>query len=114
MLPASRRLERKQIEKVLKEGKSLSSSYLQVRYLLLFPAEKATLFSVVVSSKVANTAVSRNLIKRRLRDIVQKDLAKIRGGYGVVILAKKPANGASFATLSVDTDGALSKAGLMI
>lgn len=66
----------------------------------------------VVSSKVAKHAVDRNRIKRRLRDIIGRSLARLRPGYDVVFIAKKEARAASFDELRAGTERLLEKAGL--
>lgn len=46
-------------------------------------------FAFVVSTKVDKRATKRNLVKRRLREIIRLRLKKIRPGYDVLIIAKK-------------------------
>jgi ribonuclease P protein component len=46
-------------------------------------------FSFVISTKVDKRAVKRNLVKRRLREIVRLRLKKIRAGYDIVFIAQK-------------------------
>ena len=53
-------------------------------------------FGFVVSSKVSNKAVVRNKIKRRLREIVKKEINSIPSGYDIVIVAKKTTVGLDF------------------
>ena len=47
-------------------------------------------FGFVVANKVAKKASRRNLIKRRLRAIVHRELKKIKPGYDFVIIALGP------------------------
>ena len=53
-------------------------------------------FGFVVSGKVSNKAVARNKIKRRLREIVKKEINSMPSGYDIVIVAKKTAVGLDF------------------
>ena len=53
-------------------------------------------FGFVVSSKVSNKAVVRNKIKRRLREIIRKEINSISSSYDIVIVAKKTAVGLDF------------------
>jgi len=46
-------------------------------------------FAFVVSTKVDKRAIKRNLIKRRLREIIRLRLKKIRPGYDILLIAKK-------------------------
>lgn len=50
-------------------------------------------FTVVIGTKVAKKAVVRNCVKRRVRAILEKNLAQLNGGYDVVVLPKKDAIG---------------------
>lgn len=47
-------------------------------------------FGFVVGSNVSKNAVDRNLVKRRLRDIVSKNKHNIKEGFDVVIVAYPP------------------------
>lgn len=67
MLPADKRLNRKEIEEVLKKGKTLSSSFFRVKYLGEQETFKA---GPVVSKKVAKTAVERNTLRRAIYETV--------------------------------------------
>ena len=51
----------------------------------------ASRFGFIVSQKVAKKANQRNLVKRRIREVVRKELGRIRPGYDVVIIAKPAA-----------------------
>jgi ribonuclease P protein component len=44
-------------------------------------------FAIIVSNKVSKKATQRNLIKRRLREIVRLQLSKLETGADVAILA---------------------------
>jgi len=45
-------------------------------------------FGFIVSSKISKKAVVRNKIKRQLREIVRKNLANIKSGLDIIIIAK--------------------------
>ncbi|PKL72081.1 ribonuclease P protein component [Candidatus Kuenenbacteria bacterium HGW-Kuenenbacteria-1] len=45
-------------------------------------------FGFVVSNKIAKKANKRNLIKRRLREIIRKNLSNIEVGLDVMIMAR--------------------------
>ncbi|MFH1225793.1 MAG: ribonuclease P protein component [bacterium] len=53
-------------------------------------------FGFIVSNKVAKKANKRNLIKRRLRAIVHRELGKIKPGYDLVIIALGPITGSDY------------------
>lgn len=43
-------------------------------------------FGLVVGSNISKNAVTRNLIKRRLRDIVSKNASNLKKGFDIVII----------------------------
>ena len=45
-----------------------------------------TRFGILISTKVSKKAVIRNLYKRRLRELIQKELPKLKTGCDVVII----------------------------
>lgn len=50
------------------------------------PFRKKSRFSVVVSKKVHKSAVGRNRIRRRLYEVVRRELPSIHGVYDVAII----------------------------
>ncbi|HTM68755.1 MAG TPA: ribonuclease P protein component [Candidatus Binatia bacterium] len=66
----------------------------------------------VVSTKVSKRAVVRNLVKRRMREIVRKRLPKLLGGVDMAILARSEAVTMDFQALERSIDDVLTKAGL--
>jgi ribonuclease P protein component len=70
--------------------------------LLILAADRNDLhiarFGFVVSRKVGK-AVVRNRVKRRLREAVRQHLDEIPSGWDLVILARPPSAGASFAEI---------------
>lgn len=81
------KLPKDSIENVLKRGRVINSPLFSIRY-LENPLKMAR-FTVVVSKKEEKTAVKRNLIKRKFREIVRKAF-KNKGFQGdFVIFPKK-------------------------
>lgn len=66
----------------------------------------------VVSTKVAKRAVVRNLVKRRMREIVRKRLAKLLGGVDIAFLARSESVSMTFQELERSIEEVLAKAGL--
>src|SRR6478735_3450731 len=61
----------------------------------------------LVVSKAVGTAVTRNLVKRRLRELVRARLAAMPTDAGIVVRALPPAATRSFDLLGADLDSAL-------
>ena len=72
-------------------------------------AGEPTRFGFIVSKAVGN-AVTRNLVKRRLREVAGQSLAERGAGFDVVVRALPPAAGASWDDLSAETRAALGTA----
>lgn len=73
------------------------SPFLTARAYRSHPAESAepaldpTRLAVVVPKKVDRRAVGRNRLKRRIAEILRRELPRVRPGYRVIFLAKKAA-----------------------
>lgn len=88
MLPSNHRLnQEKDVGRVLRRGSRTSSSNFIFLYLL--NGQKSSRFTFLVSKKVSNKANKRNLVKRRLRHIIGKNLKTMAGGRDCVLIAKK-------------------------
>lgn len=79
-----------------------------VLYVVSTSAEQASQFGFIVSKAVGN-AVTRNLVKRRLREIVVETLREQPHGISVVVRALPPAARASWEELRDDYRRAFSK-----
>ena len=88
MLPKENRLrKKKEFEKVIKEGKGVREGFLVLKYLKNNLNLVRTGF--VVSQKISKKAVIRNKVKRRLREIVRRNLEKLKPGYDLIFFTKK-------------------------
>ena len=54
---------------------------------------------IIIRAKVSKKAVERNLLKRRLKEIINKDLGETSGGYDLVLIALPGACEKTFAEL---------------
>ncbi|MDP1709518.1 MAG: ribonuclease P protein component [Candidatus Komeilibacteria bacterium] len=90
MLPSQHRLNKRQdIERVFKRGRTFYANNLGLRFGPMDLAKSR--FTVVVSLKVSKKAVARNLLKRRLREIIRRDvLPRLRQNVDGLILTKQP------------------------
>lgn len=70
-------------------------------------------FGIVVGLKISKKAVDRNLIKRRMRDIMKRHLEEVKIGYDIMVLVQKSALNADFEALEEDYLKAMEKVGLL-
>lgn len=81
-------------------GNSASSKFLIIKSL---PAKNIfSRFGFIVNTKVDNRASVRNLVKRRLREIVRLNMNKIKVPRDILILALPPAKMQNYQTLEKD------------
>ncbi len=67
-------------------------------------------FNFIVSTKISKKAVERNLIKRRLREIVRKILPEFEKRHiQGVFLVKKPAQNKTYEELKIEVDNIINK-----
>jgi len=86
MLPRYNRLaKKKEIDLVFKKGRSSYNKSLGVKCLINNNLTYNR-FAVVVSNKVSKKAVIRNKIKRRIREIIKKELIKMVVGRDLIII----------------------------
>ncbi|MFH1838447.1 MAG: ribonuclease P protein component [Candidatus Kuenenbacteria bacterium] len=64
-------------------------------------------FGFIVSNKVAKKANKRNLIKRRLREIIRKNLLNFQTGFDVVIMARPEIKELKFSEMKEKIERAL-------
>lgn len=89
MLQAQNRLAKKRdIERVFKTGRSVFLGDLGLRFCL--NGLNQSRFTVVVSLKVHKKANKRNLLKRRLREIIRREIGpQLRARVDGLILTRK-------------------------
>lgn len=87
MLSRSNRISKKLFPNT-STGKVFSNNDFSLRLLVKNGSTEEFKASVVVSKKVAKTAVKRNLLRRRIYSVIQKERANIPKGLKFVIYAK--------------------------
>lgn len=85
MLKKENRLKKKKdFENVFKNGKSVFSKILGVKF--VDNNLDKNRYGVLVGKKVSKKAVERNLVKRRIREIIRKDCLNITNNKDIIIL----------------------------
>ena len=92
---------------IYRKGKGVPSANLTV----IFVPARSLLVGLTVGKKVGNS-VTRNLIKRRLREAVRTVLPNIAGNYNIIIVAKPSITAVSFASICAELKSALARAGI--
>jgi ribonuclease P protein component len=99
------------IKRVRRDGKSLAHP-LFVLFYLPVPEEKTQV--AVVATRSVGGAVQRNRAKRRLRAALFPFLPRLKPGYHLLLLARRPLLAAPFDRLQADLEAALSRADLIL
>ncbi len=66
-------------------------------------------FGFIISNKIAKKANKRNLIKRRLREIIRKNLPNINKGVDFLIIARPEIKGLKFQETKEKIEGVLKR-----
>jgi ribonuclease P protein component len=99
VLSAQFRLQKtKDIKQVMAKGRSLRNAMFRVT--VLTRRDLGLRFAVVVSNKVSPKAVTRNTVKRRVREAVRLLIPVIDPRYDVVIHASSSSTRASYQDIS--------------
>jgi ribonuclease P protein component len=70
---------------VYKNGQAVRSHFVTVKY-VNNPHRKQSRFAVVVSKKVLKSAVGRNRVRRRIYEVVRRELPEFSGVSDVVVI----------------------------
>lgn len=89
MLRFSNRIRKKKdFDQVFKKGKAAYDKFLGVK--ALKSNSKINRFGIIVGLKISKKAVERNLIKRRIKAILNEEKNKIKTGNDIVIISLPP------------------------
>lgn len=113
MLPKARRISKSDFPNLMKTGWGLSSANFNLKYSALASGSQGSRWSVVVSKKIAKTALDRNKLKRRARYVLTKNLAKMKPGYQVAIFFRANLLKAPFSALEAELINLLNRAKLL-
>jgi ribonuclease P protein component len=93
-----------ELQRVLKEGKRVRTRFLDVR-ICTSPLERPPMRRIgIIVPKAKHSAVERNRLKRRLRELVRRVLLSHEQAGDVVLLARGDTYRASFEMLSNDVE----------
>ena len=110
MLKRVNRLRKRyQFNYVYKSGEHFSSQHLVVY--VTSSKTKSIKVGFAVTKKIGH-AVVRNKIRRRLRELVQKQLPNLKQNYNIIVVAKESVTEASFEQLGFELNKLLKKANL--
>lgn len=101
----------KEFQAIYRRGRFQSTALFSINYL---PGKKnVSRVGIVVSKKITKKATERNLIKRRIREVVQEIYPTIKNNYDIVISVKKPVMDANFDTIKTTIKDMFTKTGLI-
>lgn len=111
VLPKKYRLtKKKDFEKVFKCGYFFSEKFLSVK--VAKNGLSLSRFGFIVSLKVSKKAVTRNKIKRQLREVIKLHLKDAKMGFDIVVMAKPEITGKKYQEIEQALLGTLGKTGL--
>ncbi len=115
MLAKKRRVKTKEFNSAFSaiSTKSYVSPLFSIKIVPGAKTAEKTLFSCVVSKKVAKTAVLRNKTRRRVYEAIKKSLPNIKNGYICLVFVKKEVIDADFSTLEKNINELMKKAGIL-
>lgn len=110
MLNKDYRINRKkEYNNIYKKGKKIPGKYMVV-FIVGSEGENSR-YGVVTSKKVGN-AVQRNLAKRRLRNVIHRNIGEIKDKVDVVVVARPAIKEASWEDVQNDYRRVMRRAGL--
>ena len=112
MLPKEHRLKRDQdLKSVFTRGGGGSGRFF---YLKRYPNQLGvSRFAFVVGSKVSKSAVLRNKIRRRMREVVRLRLPSVRMGMDIAVVAKPEVRTVSSLDARQDLERLLKRANIL-
>jgi ribonuclease P protein component len=80
--------------------------------LIANPSDAGSLRIGIAAGKSVGGAVQRNRVKRLLREAARAELAHVRPGWDLILLARTPSSGASLAEIASALRSLLTRAGI--
>ncbi len=111
MLKRQNRLRKRyQFDYVYRHGSHYSSKYITI---FVIPSKTNNIKIGFAVSKKIGHAVTRNLVRRRLREIIYKEVPKLKQNYNLIISAKEGITQANFDELKKGLIELIIKAGIV-
>ena len=112
MLPAKQRLtKQRDFVRINKSSRPFFTAAWRLKYSANNSAENR--YAVVVSTKVSKKATQRNRLKRRAREIIRLNQAKIKAGYDLIVTGQTPGLKLNYQQLQEELLKLLAKARLL-
>ena len=100
MLKKQNRLKKRyQFNYVYRAGEHFSGKFL---VLYVTPSKTKDIKVGLAVTKKIGHAVKRNLVRRRLREIIQKQLPNLKQNYNIIVVTKEGILDASFTDIELD------------
>lgn len=113
MLPAKNRLKKTaEFDRVYKGGRFFNVKLLSFKF--KENGLDISRFGFVISLKVHKKSTKRNLLKRRMREVIRLNLDKIKPGLDIIITAKPGAAVMEYGEIERDIIFMLKKLGLYV
>jgi len=113
MLPKKHRLTKnKDFQELYKKGASVFLPPLALRYKKI-GKNKNSRFGFVVSNKIYKKSTARNLLKRRLRAMVNNKLKQILPGFDCVITTRAKIRGKNYQQIEEDLERLFTRAKIL-
>lgn len=112
MLPKEHRLARKKdFDRIYRQGRSFFIKELGIK--TAKNGLDISRFGFVVSLKVSKKAVERNLIKRRLREIIRETLPEIRPGFDCAVIVRPGGKDMDYGKMKSEMRSLLERSNIM-
>ena len=103
----NRLLKNTDFERIIGRGRAIAGGDLLLKYVKTDNPQPR--FGFVISTKVSKKATDRNLLKRRMREIIRGGAETIGGGHDFVFIARKSVLNLSFSELKSEITELLGK-----
>jgi len=103
----NRLLKNTDFARIMRRGRAIASGDFLLKYVKTDGSQSR--FGFMISAKVSKKATERNILKRRMREIIRGGSEIIGGGYDLVFIARKSALDLTFLELKSETIRLLGK-----